>query len=479
MANPWAAAAYGASEDFDHPQALANEFEPTRFVTYYRKGDGYVREYDPVLGAARVFDPGPLITDYPHAGVLNTMAFLKRYPTTATNRNRARSRWTYYHFLGLDIEKSASRTTDPAALADTNNPTLSNPSCTVCHRILDPVAGAFQNYGDEGEYKDQWGGLDSLDQFYKEASGEERAIRADSWEERETLRWTIPLKVGITPLRLTFTNDRSVGGSGVIRLDRLTLTDEHGQAVVNHEFEDLEPPVERYGGGACGSEAGDHFVLWTGGPHCALWIDVGVLAEGIYNVEVVAWAGPSEPHAEDRFAKIAVSKNVYRVGDTWYRDMRTPGFDGMLAPNSDNSVQWLAQRIVADERFAEATVKFWWPAIMGSEVAEPPADEGDADFEGLLLAANAQAAEVERLAAAFRHGFRGRTAYNLKDLLVEIVLSKWFRADALEDDDPVRRIALRDAGAKRLLTPEELARKTAALTGFSWGRHIHPIVSIN
>ena len=69
--------------------------------------------------------------------------------------------------------------------------------------------------------------------------------------------------------------------------------------------------------------------------------------------------------------------------------MRVPGFGGDAAPDSDNSVQWLAKRIVADERFAEATVTFWWPAIMGSEVAEPPEDEADADFEGLLLAANA------------------------------------------------------------------------------------------
>ena len=152
--------------------------------------------------------------------------------------------------------------------------------------------------------------------------------------------------------------------------------------------------------------------------------------------------------------------------------MRPPGFAGEIAPDSDNSVQWLAKRIVADERFAEATVKFWWPAILGSEVAEPPEDEADADFEGLLLAANAQAAEVERLARGFRRGFRGGSPYNLKDLLVEIVLSKWFRADALGGDDPVRRTALRDAGARRLLTPEELGRKTEALTGYSWGRYI-------
>ena len=188
----------------------------------------------------------------------------------------------------------------------------------------------------------------------------------------------------------------------------------------------------------------------------------------------MAWADRHEQYEEDRYAKLSVvaNKYVYQDGDTWYRDMRPPGFAGGLAPNSENSVQWLAKRIVADARFAEATVKFWWPSIMGSEVAEPPEDEEDADFEGLLLAANAQGAEVTRLANGFRRGFRSGAAYNLKDLLVEIVLSKWFRADTIEDANPVRQVALQDAGARRLLTPEELARKTAALTGFSWGRHI-------
>ena len=163
----------------------------------------------------------------------------------------------------------------------------------------------------------------------------------------------------------------------------------------------------------------------------------------------------------------------YEEGDTWYRDMRIPGLAGAEAPHPDNSLQWLARQIVADPRFAEATVKFWWPAIMGSEVAEPPEEATDADFEGLLLAANAQDAEVMRLASGFRGGFEGSPyTHNLKDLLAEIVLSEWFRADALTDTDPVRRVALRDAGAWRLLTPEELARKTAAVTGFQWGRQI-------
>ena len=144
--------------------------------------------------------------------------------------------------------------------------------------------------------------------------------------------------------------------------------------------------------------------------------------------------------------------------------------EAVLAPSADNSVQWLAQQIVADNRFAESAVEFWWPAINGSEVALPPAEAGDADFDGLLLAANAQAAEVRRLAGAFRRGIRGGDPYNLKDLLVEMVLSRWFRAERIPDDDPVRTVALLDAGAKRLLTPEELARKTLSLTGVQWGR---------
>jgi len=102
----------------------------------------------------------------PHAGVLTTLAYLQRYPTTETNRNRARARWAYQFFLGVDIEASASRTTDPAALADQDNPTLKNPACTVCHKSLDPVAGAFQNYNELGVFRyDQ--GRDSLPWLYK------------------------------------------------------------------------------------------------------------------------------------------------------------------------------------------------------------------------------------------------------------------------------------------------------------------------
>ena len=194
MANPWSAEAYGASTPFDDSMDV-HEFKPSRIVSYYRHGDGFEGLYDPVVGATRVLDPGPLKTEFPHAGILNTSAFLIRYPTTATNRNRARSRWTYYHFLGLDIEKSASRTTDPAALADTNNPTLHNPACTVCHRVLDPGGRRVPELWRRRDGTKTSGVvLDSLDRLLQER-GRERLWRSGPipGEDRETLSWPVSM----------------------------------------------------------------------------------------------------------------------------------------------------------------------------------------------------------------------------------------------------------------------------------------------
>ena len=472
MANPQAAEAYGADTVFEDREDM-HEFKTSKIVRYYRNDESKVIDWEDNL--AKIVDPGNLATEYPHAGILNTHAFLNRYPSTATNRNRARSRWTYYHFLGLDVEKSAARTTDPVALADTNNPTMHNPACTVCHSVLDPVAGAFQNYGDDGYFRDQWGGMDSLDGFYKERLGQPGIpLEGRSWTERNTASWTLSLPAGKNSVAI-WPED----GFGGIVLDRLDVVDESGTRVAHVEFEDLPIPVEE-GERICGEkeardggDSRDDLWIWGDRFSCAVRPDLNIAAGGIHTVEVVGWSHVndddwrSENGVED--GKVKMVLNPYQEGDTWYRDMRSPGFDGELVPNADNSLQWLAERIVADPRFAEATVKFWWPSIMGVDVAEPPA-EGDADFDGRLLAANAQVVEVARLAQGFRRGFYGGKPHNLKDLLTEIVLSRWFRADSGAGDDPVRAVALENAGARRLLTPEELASKTAALTGFQWGR---------
>ena len=480
MANPAVASIYGAETAFASPPNV-HDFQPATIQRYFRKGPGYDDEVVADVGL-RVLNPGALITAYPHAGLLNTTVFLKRYPTTATNRNRARARWTYYHFLGVDVENSASRTTDPAALADTDNPTLRNDACTVCHGDLDPLAGAFQNYGDAGLYRDQWGGLDSLDAFYKRGADYAAAVEGESQANGSTLRWTLRLPAGNSKLGVTYVNDfydEETRSTGIVYLDRLRILGEGNLEIARYEFESL--PLPRSPEGACGARSRnvttgqrDHVRLWGGGYPCAFHIDVQVPAVGSYTAEVAAWAQRHRRHGEDQTARISVVADPYHEGDTWYRDMRDPGFDDQALPDSANSLRWLAERIVQDDRFASATVRFWWPAVMGREIAEPPAHQDGPDFEGRLLAATAQHDELQRLAAGFRLGFHGRAAYNLKDLLVEMALSTWFRAESLADDDAVRQVALRDVGAKRLLTPEELSAKTAALTGFEWGRWDYP-----
>ena len=462
MANPWSAQAYGAATRFADG-GDPHVFEPSEIASYYRPCEGLVVEE--TLFGDLVADPGPCATDYPHAGVLNTKVFLQRYPTTPTNRNRARSRWTYYHFLGLDIEKSASRTTNPTALADANNPTMHNASCTVCHSVLDPLAGAFRNYGDEGLYRDQWGGFDALDEFYKYEPSGRRDFRVSerSRQDAAVTLGTVRLladsvnELGLKNVR-TFEGERKLH----LELGDVTVSELDGTVVNRFEIKD-EAPEE-----ACGHARDESYFLTD----CAslLVVPLAVPADGDYTVQMEAWV--LEEGEKATTLQVWIPGPFYREGDTWYRDMRPPGFDGEQAPSPDDNLQWLAKRIVADERFAEASVEFWWPAIMGSEVALPPGDERDVEFQGLLVASNAQSAEVARLANGFRRGFHGGAEFNLRDLLTEIILSKWFRAESMGDGDPVRTTALRQSGARRLLTPEELASKTSAITGFGWRREL-------
>lgn len=315
---------------FDDPKIFA----PGRNRGSVAWDDDYRRESVPGFGS-RVLEHSGFI-EYPHAGVLNDLTWLHRYPTTETNRNRARARWTFYHFLGIDIETSAPRTTDPVALADTDNPTLKNTACTVCHDRLDPVAGAYQNYGNEGFYRDKFGGLDSLPDTYKHPE----------------------------------------------------------------------------------------------------------------------WFGISEP-------------TPYQEGDTWFRDMKPPGLDNSVQPSSrvDDSLSWLAEQIADDPRFATGAVKFWWPAIMGAEALVAPEVSSDADYQDRLNAYRAQEFQISMLADAFRN-----TNLNARELFADMILSPWFRAKALLPNSPARPIELAALGADRLLTPEELDAKNAAILGYQWDK---------
>lgn len=129
---------------------------------------------------------------YPHAGFLSMFHYLRRYPSTETNRNRLRARMFYQHFLGVDIMQLAPRSTDASAVASKYEiPTMQAADCVVCHRTIDPVAGVFQDHDFEGHIgprKDGW----YRDMFSAGFEGEDLPAnerwRATQWLAERTIK---------------------------------------------------------------------------------------------------------------------------------------------------------------------------------------------------------------------------------------------------------------------------------------------------
>ena len=156
----------------------------------------------------------------------------------------------------------------------------------------------------------------------------------------------------------------------------------------------------------------------------------------------------------------------YQYGDTWYRDMRTPGFESKAASGTSDSIQWLAQEIVNDPRFAKATVAFWWPAIYGAEPLARPENSNLPNYGADLAAYNAQQTAMDELAVDFASsGFRAR------QLFASMILHPWYRTHAVSNValSAEQETALATVGSGRLLTPEELDRKNRGVLGRTWG----------
>ena len=129
MVNPFSARSYGVTaEEGAFPDGAD-----------YRDYD--VKHFFPVA-----------LPEVPTAGILTTSAWLNRFPTTDTNRNRHRAWVLMRRFLATDILRLADRPVDPTS-SQVFNPTMNDPQCTVCHTALDPVSGAFQNWDNNGRYR--------------------------------------------------------------------------------------------------------------------------------------------------------------------------------------------------------------------------------------------------------------------------------------------------------------------------------------
>jgi hypothetical protein len=163
MVTPYTARGYGiydeVKEKFQDPE------DPFEYIPVRLKA---------LVGRNRVEDQPSETGFYPHAGMLTLFQYLRRYPTTETNRNRLRSRMYYQHFLGIDALELAARVSDAAAVtAKFEVPTMQASECVVCHKTLDPVASLFQDYYNfDGVYGRRKGGW-FKDMFQAGFEGEE------------------------------------------------------------------------------------------------------------------------------------------------------------------------------------------------------------------------------------------------------------------------------------------------------------------
>lgn len=148
MVNWYSMQSYGAE--------LVNASDSFRVIDHAVCSDGdEAVYYDPShFLPARIthdleFEAGGIL----HAGVLTMPAFLNRYPTTETNVNRHRARTVYDYFLDTDImaiNGAGDGAMNGVGVGDI--PTMNDPTCFICHNVMDPVSSLFQNWTATGRY---------------------------------------------------------------------------------------------------------------------------------------------------------------------------------------------------------------------------------------------------------------------------------------------------------------------------------------
>lgn len=150
MVTPYTARSYGCFEEIK--DRFQNPDDPFEYIPLRLQA---------LKGRSKSQDQESKTGYYPHAGMLSMFHYLRRYPTTETNRNRLRARMYFQHFLGIDALELAARVSDAAAVtAKYEIPTMQAAECVVCHKTIDPIASLFQDYssldGVYGKRKDGW-----------------------------------------------------------------------------------------------------------------------------------------------------------------------------------------------------------------------------------------------------------------------------------------------------------------------------------
>lgn len=158
-----------------------------------------------------------------------------------------------------------------------------------------------------------------------------------------------------------------------------------------------------------------------------------------------------------------------RRKDGWFTDMFTAGFEGEDLPSADRwrALQWLGERTANDPRFAKTMVAHAYYLLTGRRPLLPPKDLDDPVYDARRLAFQAQQREIDAIATR-----SAKANFNFKQAIKDWVLSDFYRADGLASaaETSERFAELEDIGVVRILSPEQLERKVAAVFGQPWGR---------
>lgn len=163
-------------------------------------------------------------------------------------------------------------------------------------------------------------------------------------------------------------------------------------------------------------------------------------------------------------------QGVYgRRKDGWFTDMFQAGFEGENMPPEERwrSLQWLGERTAKDPRFAVAMVEHAYYILTGRKALLPPKDLEDPLHDAKRRAYVAQRRLIEDIATRFT-----KNGFLFKQVIKDLVLSDFYRADGVTTvvSDAKRLAELDDIGITRMLAPEQVERKIAAVFGKGWNR---------
>lgn len=158
-----------------------------------------------------------------------------------------------------------------------------------------------------------------------------------------------------------------------------------------------------------------------------------------------------------------------RRKEGWFQDMFPAGFEGHALPEQDRwrALQWLGEQTARDPRFARTMAGHAWQMLTGRRPLLPPKDIDDPLFLAKQRAYDAQQCEQDAIARRFVD-----SGFNFRELIQGWVLSDFYRAQHLEPSElsEARLAELSEIGVVRLLSPEQLERRIAAVFGKEWGR---------